>query len=99
MQLTEEQRVAYLLEDAKRAKRNHKIFLLSRFNGLMTPQDKNFITRIQLQQLVAAAGNVGDSDPEAVLTEDFYYQVYSQIRGAPRQHPHQPLGQDRKSVV
>ncbi|KAJ6037155.1 hypothetical protein N7540_001434 [Penicillium herquei] len=90
--LTEEQRQAYLMEDAKRAKRNHKIFLLSRGNGLMTPQDKNFITRIQLQQLVAAAGNVADSDPEAVLAEDFYYQVYSQIRGAPRQHPHQPLG-------
>ncbi|KAJ5098711.1 hypothetical protein N7532_005712 [Penicillium argentinense] len=90
--LTEEQRNAYLVEDAKRAKRNHKIFLLSRGNGLMTPQDKNFITRIQLQQLVAAAGNVADSDPEAVLAEDFYYQVYSQIRGAPRQHPHQPLG-------
>ncbi|KAJ5841072.1 hypothetical protein N7534_010902 [Penicillium rubens] len=92
MHLTEEQRQAYLVEDAKRAKRNHKIFLLSRGNGLMTPQDKNFITRIQLQQLVAAAGNVADSDPEAVLAEDFYYQVYSQIRGAPRQHPHQPLG-------
>ncbi|GAB1214099.1 hypothetical protein ATERTT37_003258 [Aspergillus terreus] len=91
MNLTEEQRIAYLMEDAKRAKRNHKIFLLSRGNGLMTPQDKNFITRIQLQQLVAAAGNVGD-DSEAVLAEDFYYQVYSQIRGAPRQHPHQPLG-------
>ncbi|KAJ5107283.1 hypothetical protein N7456_003958 [Penicillium angulare] len=90
--LTEEQRNAYLMEDAKRAKRNHKIFLLSRGNGLMTPQDKNFITRIQLQQLVAAAGNVVDADPEAVLAEDFYYQVYSQIRGAPRQHPHQPLG-------
>ncbi|KAB8204268.1 topoisomerase II-associated protein PAT1 [Aspergillus parasiticus] len=92
MQLTEEQRVAYLMEDAKRAKRNHKIFLLSKGNGLMTPQDKNFITRIQLQQLVAAAGNVADADLEAVLAEDFYYQVYSQIRGAPRQHPHQPLG-------
>ncbi|THC99817.1 hypothetical protein EYZ11_000747 [Aspergillus tanneri] len=92
MHLTEEQRVAYLMEDAKRAKRNHKIFLLSKGNGLMTPQDKNFITRIQLQQLVAAAGNVVDSDSEAVLAEDFYYQVYSQIRGAPRQHPHQPLG-------
>lgn len=92
MHLTEEQRNAYLEEDAKRAKRNHKIFLLSRGNGLMTPQDKNFITRIQLQQLVAAAGNVADADPEAVLAEDFYYQVYSQIRGAPRQHPHQPLG-------
>ncbi|OJJ50819.1 hypothetical protein ASPZODRAFT_11666 [Penicilliopsis zonata CBS 506.65] len=92
MNLTEKQRVAYLVEDAKRAKRNHKIFLLSKGNGLMTPQDKNFITRIQLQQLVAAAGNMGDSDPEAILSEDFYYQVYSQIRGAPRQHPHQPLG-------
>ncbi|KAE8147922.1 topoisomerase II-associated protein PAT1 [Aspergillus avenaceus] len=92
MQLTEDQRIAYLMEDAKRAKRNHKIFLLSKGNGLMTPQDKNFITRIQLQQLVAAAGNVADADSEAVLNEDFYYQVYSQIRGAPRQHPHQPLG-------
>ncbi|KAL2820482.1 topoisomerase II-associated protein PAT1 [Aspergillus cavernicola] len=92
MNLTEEQRVVYLMEDAKRAKRNHKIFLLSRGNGLMTPQDKNFITRIQLQQLVAAAGNVADNDSETVLAEDFYYQVYSQIRGAPRQHPHQPLG-------
>lgn len=92
MHLTEDQRTAYLIEDAKRAKRNHKIFLLSKGNGLMTPQDKNFITRIQLQQLVAAAGNVTDSDLEAVLSEDFYYQVYSQIRGAPRQHPHQPLG-------
>ncbi|PYH87682.1 topoisomerase II associated protein [Aspergillus ellipticus CBS 707.79] len=92
MHLTEEQRMAYFMEDAKRAKRNHKIFLLSKGNGLMTPQDKNFITRIQLQQLVAAAGNMADSDAEAVLAEDFYYQVYSQIRGAPRQHPHQPLG-------
>jgi DNA topoisomerase 2-associated protein PAT1 len=92
MQLSEEQRKIYLEEDAKRAKRNHKIFMLSRGNGLMTPQDKNFITRIQLQQLVTATGNSGDADPEAALAEDFYYQVYSQIRGAPRQHPTQPLG-------
>jgi len=92
MQLSEDQRRAYLEEDAKRAKRNHKIFMLSKGNGLMTPQDKNFITRIQLQQLVAATGNSVDSDPEAALVEDFYYQVYSQIRGAPRQHPTQPLG-------
>lgn len=92
MQLSEEQRKASLEDDAKRAKRNHKIFLLSRGNGLMTPQDKNFITRIQLQQLVTATGNAGDADPEAALAEDFYYQVYSQIRGAPRQHPTQPLG-------
>lgn len=90
--LTEGQRAVYMAEEAKRAKRNHKIFLLSKGNGLMTPQDKNFITRIQLQQLVAATGNITDPDPEAVLSEDFYYQVYSQIRGAPRQHPRQPLG-------
>lgn len=92
MDLSEEQRRTYLEEDAKRAKRNHKIFMLSKGNGLMTPQDKNFITRIQLQQLVTATGASADADPEATLNEDFYYQVYSQIRGAPRQHPTQPLG-------
>ncbi|EXJ78812.1 hypothetical protein A1O1_09214 [Capronia coronata CBS 617.96] len=92
MDLSDEQRRAYLEEDAKRAKRNHKIFMLSKGNGLMTPQDKNFITRIQLQQLVTATGTSADPNPEAALTEDFYYQVYSQIRGAPRQHPTQPLG-------
>ncbi|KAK5275035.1 DNA topoisomerase 2-associated protein pat1 [Exophiala xenobiotica] len=92
MDLSNEQRRVYLEEDAKRAKRNHKIFLLSKGNGLMTPQDKNFITRIQLQQLVAATGSSADSNPEETLNEDFYYQVYSQIRGAPRQHPTQPLG-------
>ncbi|KAI5291117.1 hypothetical protein KEM52_000263 [Ascosphaera acerosa] len=79
-----------LHEKAKRAKRIHKIYLLSRGNGLMTPQDKNFITRIQLQQLVAANGGT-ENDPEAMLAEDFYYHVYSQLI-APRAHPRQPLG-------
>ena len=91
MHLSEEDRTASLIEDAKRAKRNHKIFLLSKDNGLMTPQDKNFITRIQLQQLMTATGNVNEHDPGAALSEDFYYQVHSQIRGGPRQNPQQPL--------
>ena len=91
MQLSEEDRNAFLIEDAKRAKRNHKIYLLSRDNGLMTPQDKNFITRIQLQQLMTATGNVTEQDPDASLSEDFYYQVHSQIRGGSRQNPQQPL--------
>ena len=91
MQLSEEDRAAFLVEDAKRAKRNHKIYLLSKDNGLMTPQDKNFITRIQLQQLMTATGNVNEHNPDAALSEDFYYQVHSQIRGGPRQNPHQPL--------
>ena len=93
MQLSEEERAAFLVEDAKRAKRNHKIYLLSKDNGLMTPQDKNFITRIQLQQLMTTTGNVNEQDPDAALSEDFYYQVHSQIRGGPRQNPHQPLSQ------
>lgn len=90
--LSEQQREMYLAEEAKRAKRNHKIYLLSKHNGIMTPQDKNFITRIQLQQLMAASGNADDQSTQSqLLAEDFYYQVYSQIRGAPRQDPNQPL--------
>jgi DNA topoisomerase 2-associated protein PAT1 len=89
--LSEEERAAFLMEDAKRAKRNHKIFLLSKDNGLMTPQDKNFITRIQLQQLVTATGNPNEHGTDSALSEDFYYQVHNQIRGGPRQHPGQPL--------
>ncbi|KAI9789156.1 MAG: hypothetical protein M1835_001850 [Candelina submexicana] len=91
LQLSDDERAAFLIEDAKRAKRNHKIHLLSKDNGLMTPQDKNFITRIQLQQLVTATGGTSDHGADAALAEDFYYQVHSQIRGGPRPNPHQPL--------
>ncbi|KAF1936477.1 hypothetical protein EJ02DRAFT_438516 [Clathrospora elynae] len=93
LQLSEGERAAFLEEDAKRAKRNHKIALLAKDNGLMTPQDKNFITRIQLQQLMTATGNLDERGPEAAIAEDFYYQVFSQIRGAPRQNPQQPASQ------
>jgi len=91
MDLPEEERKHYLKMEEMRAKRNHKIFLLSKGNGLMTPQDKNFITRIQLQQLMTATGNVNEQDPDASLSEDFYYQVYNQIENRPRQSPQQPL--------
>ncbi|ROT42915.1 topoisomerase II-associated protein PAT1 [Sodiomyces alkalinus F11] len=90
-QLSEEDKAAYLDQETKRAKRNHKIWLLSKDNGLMTPQDKNFITRIQLQQLVSATGNPGEVGNEGSLAEDFYYQVLFQIRGGQRQNPNQPL--------
>ncbi|KAI9886124.1 MAG: hypothetical protein M1823_002084 [Watsoniomyces obsoletus] len=93
MQMSEEERAALMMEDFKRAKRNFKIQLLSRGNGLMTPQDKNFITRIQLQQLVAATGNPNEQDPDTALAEDFYYQVHSHIRKDPRSNPQQPLNQ------
>ncbi|KAL1655892.1 DNA topoisomerase 2-associated protein pat1 [Didymella pomorum] len=93
LNLSEADRAAFLEEDAKRAKRNHKIAQLAKDNGLMTPQDKNFITRIQLQQLMTATGNLDERGPEAAIAEDFYYQVFSQIRGAPRQNPQQPANQ------
>lgn len=90
MQMSEEEKAAFLDQETKRAKRNHKIWLLSKDNGLMTPQDKNFITRIQLQQLVAATGNPVDGS-DTSIAEDFYYQVYSHIRAGQRQNPSQPL--------
>ncbi|KAK4170018.1 topoisomerase II-associated protein PAT1 [Cladorrhinum sp. PSN259] len=90
-QLSDEEKAAYLDQEAKRAKRNHKIFLMSRDNGIMTPQDKSFVTRIQLQQLVAATGNPNEHGTDESLVEDFYYQVHTQIQGGQRQHPSQPL--------
>ncbi|KAJ8610934.1 hypothetical protein MRB53_038238 [Persea americana] len=91
LNLSDAERAAYLEGEANRAKRHHKMMLLTRFDGLMTPQDKNFITRIQLQSLLTATGGLEEQGPEAALAEDFYYQVYLQIRGPPRQYPHQPL--------
>ncbi|KAG5987363.1 hypothetical protein E4U54_005027 [Claviceps lovelessii] len=91
MQMSEDEKAAFLDQETKRAKRNHKIWLLSKDNGLMTPQDKNFITRIQLQQLVSATGNTGEQGSDTSIAEDFYYQVYSHIRAGQRQNPSQPL--------
>ena len=83
--MSEAQRRVYLESESKRLKRNHKIAQLARYNGLMTPQDKNFIQRIQLQQLVS----INNSEDNA--NEDFYYIVHSAIRA--RANPQQPLSQ------
>ncbi|KAK7981578.1 DNA topoisomerase 2-associated protein p.t1.c1 [Apiospora saccharicola] len=88
--LSDNEKAAFLEAEARRAKRNHKIFVLSKDNGLMTPHDKNFITRIQLQQLVSATGDPGEYGTDASLAEDFYYQVHSSLR-AGRPNPNQPL--------
>ncbi|RKF59784.1 DNA topoisomerase 2-associated protein pat1 [Erysiphe neolycopersici] len=79
--LSDEEKVALRMAEVRREKRNRKIFLLSKGNGLMTPQDKNFINRIQLQQLVTATGNPNDHESDLNFTEDFYYQVHYQIHG------------------
>ncbi|KAI5866495.1 topoisomerase II-associated protein PAT1 [Durotheca rogersii] len=89
--MTEHEKSAFLEAEARRAKRNHKIHVLSKDNGLMTPQDKSFITRIQLQQLVSATGDPNEHGTDAALAEDFYYQVLSSLRAGQRPNPNQPL--------
>ncbi|KAI1423625.1 topoisomerase II-associated protein PAT1 [Xylaria sp. FL1777] len=90
-ELSEREKAAFVEAEARRAKRNHKIHLMSGNNGLMTPQDKSFITRIQLQQLVSATGDPSEQGNEAALAEDFYYQVLSSLRAGQRPNPNQPL--------
>lgn len=89
--LSEREKAAFVEAEARRAKRNHKIHLMSGNNGLMTPQDKSFITRIQLQQLVSATGDPNEEGNEAALAEDFYYQVLSSLKAGQRPNPNQPL--------
>ncbi|KAI0100341.1 topoisomerase II-associated protein PAT1, partial [Nemania sp. FL0031] len=89
--LSEREKAAIVEAEARRAKRNYKIQLMSGNNGLMTPQDKNFITRIQLQQLISATGDPSEQGNEAALAEDFYYQVLSSLRAGQRPNPNQPL--------
>ncbi|KAI0132376.1 topoisomerase II-associated protein PAT1 [Xylariales sp. AK1849] len=89
--LSEQDKATFLEAEVRRAKRNHKIHVLSRDNGLMTPQDKSFITRIQLQQLVSATGDPNEFGTDAALNEDFYYQVHSSLKAAQRPNPNQPL--------
>ncbi|KAI1855827.1 hypothetical protein JX265_012090 [Neoarthrinium moseri] len=89
--LSEQDKAAFLEAEVRRAKRNHKIHMLSRDNGLMTPHDKSFITRIQLQQLVSATGDPSEYGTDAALNEDFYYQVHSSLKAAQRPNPNAPL--------
>ncbi|KAF8892099.1 topoisomerase II-associated protein PAT1 [Infundibulicybe gibba] len=55
--------------EEKRRRKAAKIAHMARYNDLMTQSDKDFITRIQVSQLVT-------QDPYA---EDFYAQVYGAI--------------------
>ncbi|KAJ9098652.1 hypothetical protein QFC21_004300 [Naganishia friedmannii] len=76
--LSEDERVDAELErkiqetevaEMKRRKKANKIQNMARYNDIMTQGDKEFITRIQLSQLVT-------DDPYA---SDFYAQVYSAL--------------------
>lgn len=47
------------------------------YNNLMSQSEKDFITRIQIGQLLNTAGPGGEHDP---LKDDFYFTVFSAIR-------------------
>ncbi|EST04559.1 Topoisomerase II-associated protein PAT1 [Kalmanozyma brasiliensis GHG001] len=59
--------------EAKRKRRTDKINAMAKYNGLMSGSDKDFITRIQISQLITA-------DPYA---DDFYAHIFFALRGGP----------------
>ncbi|GAC99644.1 topoisomerase II [Pseudozyma hubeiensis SY62] len=67
--------------EAKRKRRMDKINAMAKYNGLMSGSDKDFITRIQISQLITA-------DPYA---DDFYAHIYFALRGGPRRPGLPPL--------
>ncbi|UKZ79933.1 hypothetical protein TrVFT333_007696 [Trichoderma virens FT-333] len=75
--MSEEEKAAFLDQETKRAKRNHKIWLLSKDNGVMTPRTRT--------------SSPAFSSNSLSLPRDFYYQVFSHIRAGQRQNPSQPL--------
>lgn len=67
--------------EAMRAEKQKKLLEMSKYNNLMTQSDKDFITRVQISQLVTG-------DP---YSDDFYFQVFNAIRG--RNRPAQQVPQ------
>lgn len=63
--------------DRRRQVRVAKINAMSRYNNLMTLSDKDFITRIQVSQLVT-------SDP---YSDDFYAHIFFALRGSSTTNP------------
>lgn len=74
--------------ERKRHIRLAKISAMSKYNNLMTLSDKDFITRIQVSQLVT-------SDP---YTDDFYAHIYTALRGGTNSGlmGKQPMNTDQK---
>ncbi|KAJ1023154.1 hypothetical protein NDA16_003307 [Ustilago loliicola] len=85
MEKAQHQMAEFERVEAKRKRRMEKINSMAKYNGLMSGSDKDFITRIQISQLITA-------DPYA---DDFYAHIYFAhiyfaLRGGPRR-PGMPL--------
>lgn len=63
--------------EKRRQAREGKIAAMSRYNNIMSVSDKEFITRIQISQILPA-------DPYA---DDFYAHIYFALRGRPGPNP------------
>ncbi|KAH3666550.1 hypothetical protein WICMUC_005619 [Wickerhamomyces mucosus] len=57
-------------EKQRLIRRQHKVQRILQFSGIMTPRDKDYVTRIQLSHIVT-------EDP---YNEDFYFQVFRLIK-------------------
>lgn len=66
-------------QEALRRRKAAKIAEMAKYNNLMTQGDKDFITRIQVSQLVNPSHGQAGFDPYA---DDFYFHVYSAIRAS-----------------
>ena len=64
-------------QEAARRRKAAKIVRMSKHNGLMTQGDKDFITRIQVSQLINSSGPGGSHDP---YVEDFYFAVMQSLK-------------------
>lgn len=76
--MEERMRANAALEEARRRKAA-KIHRMAKYNGVMTQGDKDFITRIQVSQLINSNGPNGTHDP---YSDDFYFAVIQSMRQA-----------------
>lgn len=74
--MEERMRVNAMAEEARRRKAA-KIHRMAKHNGVMTQGDKDFITRIQVSQLINSNGPNGTHDP---YSDDFYFAVIQSMR-------------------
>lgn len=86
-QLMAEDKMAHEAEQVKDTESSRKLAQMEKLNGLMSQWDKNFIMRIQLQQMVS----------KDQYNDDFYYQVHSAIEA--QRNPHQPVNALAKTYM
>lgn len=76
-------------QQAKATKRHEKVARIMNYSGVMTPKDKDFVTRFQLSQIVT-------DDP---YNEDFYAQVFKVIHPKPNANPQQQQADQNNSIA